>query len=126
MDKLKHGINNKDITELMTMPYHVSYQVVHITSKIAIASCLSLVYICYMIIEQTIEIPADYRIFLELPRSVPTGVKVKVKIDIPASDRIDEIRHLLQKEMEQNETVAIPSTTGDGWEVHVKENYAEP
>ena len=36
-----------------------------------------------MTIEQTIEIPADYRIFLELPRSVPIGTEAKVSITIP-------------------------------------------
>jgi hypothetical protein len=38
-----------------------------------------------MTIEQTVEIPANYKIFLELPHSVPSGVKASVKIDIPAS-----------------------------------------
>ena len=36
-----------------------------------------------MTIEQTVEIPANYRIFLELPRSVPTGVNARVSISIP-------------------------------------------
>ena len=36
-----------------------------------------------MVIEQTVEIPADYRISLELPRSVPAGVQAKVAITIP-------------------------------------------
>jgi hypothetical protein len=36
-----------------------------------------------MTIEQTITIPDDYRIFLELPRSVPVGVKAQVSIAIP-------------------------------------------
>ncbi|MCL2721140.1 MAG: hypothetical protein FWD47_07350 [Treponema sp.] len=36
-----------------------------------------------MTITQTVEIPADYRIFLDLPRSVPTGVKAQVSIAIP-------------------------------------------
>jgi len=36
-----------------------------------------------MTITQTVEIPADYRIFLDLPRSIPTGVKAQVYIDIP-------------------------------------------
>ena len=38
-----------------------------------------------MIIEQTVTIPADYRIFLDVPRSVPSGVKAKVSIDIPTA-----------------------------------------
>ncbi|MCL2410181.1 MAG: hypothetical protein FWC97_00925 [Treponema sp.] len=36
-----------------------------------------------MTIEQTITIPADYRIFLELPRSIPVGVKAQVSVAIP-------------------------------------------
>ena len=36
-----------------------------------------------MTIEQTVAIPTDYRIFLELPRSVPTGVNARVSITIP-------------------------------------------
>ena len=36
-----------------------------------------------MVIEKTVEIPADYRLFLELPRSVPAGVQAKVAITIP-------------------------------------------
>ena len=36
-----------------------------------------------MIIEQTVTIPADHRIFLELPRSVPAGVEARVSIAIP-------------------------------------------
>jgi hypothetical protein len=37
-----------------------------------------------MTIEQTVEIPANYRLLLELPRSIPTGVKAKIEINIPA------------------------------------------
>jgi len=36
-----------------------------------------------MTIEQTVAIPADYRIFLELPRSVPIGANARVSITIP-------------------------------------------
>ena len=36
-----------------------------------------------MTIEQTVTIPADYRLFLELPRSVPTGVNARVSISVP-------------------------------------------
>jgi len=36
-----------------------------------------------MTITQTVDIPADYRLFLELPRSVPTGVKARIEITIP-------------------------------------------
>ena len=36
-----------------------------------------------MNIEQMVAIPADYRISLELPRSVPVGVQARVLISIP-------------------------------------------
>jgi hypothetical protein len=41
-----------------------------------------------MTIEQTIEIPADRRIFLDLPRSVPAGVRARIEINIPAVPEI--------------------------------------
>ena len=40
---------------------------------------------CYsfpMIIEQTVTVPADYRIQLDLPRTVPVGVTVRISITI--------------------------------------------
>jgi hypothetical protein len=79
-----------------------------------------------MTVEQTVIIPADYRIFLELPHSVPSGVKAKVKINIPEFDKIDEVRRLLQKEMAQNGTAADAADSGGGWEAHVRERYAQP
>jgi len=36
-----------------------------------------------MTIEQTVTIPADYHLFLELPRSVPIGVNAHVSISVP-------------------------------------------
>ena len=36
-------------------------------------------------IEQTVAIPADYRIFIDLPRSVPIGVQARVSITIPTA-----------------------------------------
>ena len=41
------------------------------------------IFFLIMTIEQTVAIPADHRIFLELPRSVPTGVNARVSISIP-------------------------------------------
>jgi len=35
-----------------------------------------------MTIEQTVKVPADYRLFLELPRSIPSGVEARVSIAI--------------------------------------------
>ena len=91
-----------------------------------------------MTIEQIIDIPADYRISLELPRSIPAGVKARIEINIPApvandqnnstfrpSAKIEDIRQLLQKEMTKKGTSAIMAAAGDGWEAHVKEHYAE-
>ena len=90
-----------------------------------------------MTIEQTVEVPADYRIFLELPRSVPTGVKARVEISVPfveAADRedsaplfdeIENVRLLLRKEMAEQGTSAIAVTAGDGWEAHIRERYAD-
>ena len=38
-----------------------------------------------MVIEQTVKVPDDYRLFLELPRTVPSGVIVRVSITIPTA-----------------------------------------
>ena len=96
-------------------------------------------YIVSMTIEQTVIIPADYRLYLELPRSVPSGVKAWVKINIsadPAKDtedfssqtslKIEEVRLLLQKEMAEKDTLAAATVSGDGWEAHIREHYARP
>jgi hypothetical protein len=79
-----------------------------------------------MTIEQTIEVPASRRITLELPHSVPCGIEANVKIKIPAFDKIDEVRQLLRKEMDRNGTGAVPAASGNGWESHVREQYAKP
>jgi len=91
-----------------------------------------------MTIEQTDEIPVDYRVFLELPHSFPSGVKAKVKISIPAavvksrsdsifpqSAEIEDVSRLLQKEMAEKGTSKVKATSGSGWEAHVMEQYAE-
>jgi hypothetical protein len=84
-----------------------------------------------MTIEQIVAIPNDYLISLELPRSIPVGVKARVKIDISAVSpqpafEIEEVRKILQKEIIDKETSTIKTASGDGWETHVKERYAEP
>jgi hypothetical protein len=92
-----------------------------------------------MIFEQTVEIPADYRVFLELPRSIPCGIKANVIISVPAaleksqcdfvpppSAEIEDVRQLLQKEMAEKGTVKATAASGCGWEAHVREHYAEP
>ena len=85
-----------------------------------------------MIITQTVEIPADYRIFLELPRSIPIGVKARVEINIPAkmtgsqtNFEIEHVRQLLRKEMSEKGTSTVTTESGDGWEAHIRESYAE-
>ena len=87
-----------------------------------------------MTIEQIVDIPADYRIFLELPRSIPAGVKARIAINIPAIgmknqkdsfDGIEEVRRLLQKEMTKKGTATVMANAGDGWESHVREHYAK-
>jgi len=83
-----------------------------------------------MTLEQTVTIPADYRIFLDLPRSLPVGVAARIKISIPEnppppSDDIENVRRLLQEEMSERDTLAASAVAGDGWEAHVGERYAE-
>ena len=89
-----------------------------------------------MIIEQTVTIPANNKIFLELPPFVPSGITALIKIDIPAvkdinnshlqnSSGIDEIRKLLQNEMADKGTLEVKTASGDGWVTHVREHYAE-
>ena len=84
-----------------------------------------------MIIEQAVTIPANYRILLELPRSIPIGVKARVEIHVldnplPPLDEIDDVRQLLQKEMAEKGTLMTAAAVGDGWEAHVREHYAKP
>ena len=92
-----------------------------------------------MTIEQTITIPADNKIFLELPPFIPSGITALVKIDIPAVSakdtndtpfqtpfKIEKIRQLLQKEMADKGTMAVKAVSGDGWAAHARERYAEP
>lgn len=86
-----------------------------------------------MTITQTVKIPDDYRIFLEIPRSVPSGTMAKISINVPSGspksletpENIVEIRQLLQKEMAEKGTTSIKASSGDGWETHVKEQYAQ-
>jgi hypothetical protein len=91
-----------------------------------------------MTITQTVDIPADYRVFIDLPRSIPSGVKARVEISVPAAEtkdqngsafspfsKIGEVRRLLQREMTEKGTSEIKAAAGDGWEAHVRERYAE-
>ena len=38
-----------------------------------------------MTIEQTVTVPADYRLFLELPKTIPSGITARVSIAIPTA-----------------------------------------
>ena len=85
-----------------------------------------------MTITQTVEIPADYRISLELPRSVPIGAIARVDINIPvrinkkrANSEIEYVRQLLRKEMSEKGTSAVTVESGDGWKAYIRERYAE-
>ena len=91
-----------------------------------------------MTIEKTITVPADYRLFLELPRSIPSGIKAQIKINIPSiatsdtgsssskhSYGIEEVRQLLQKEMALQGTTNVATASGDGWEAYIRERYGE-
>ena len=100
---------------------------------LCIARCPFSCYSENMTITQTVEIPADRRVHLELPRSAPSGVMALVHIDIPAVSAdgstspvqplsgIEEIRQLLKKEMAAKGTLAATAASGGGWEAHVRE-----
>ena len=108
-----------------------------------IGSLCILQYDSTMTVEQIISIPDDRRIFIELPHSIPIGAKARVEICVLTADttvitegqsdslfpplkKIEEVRELLQKEMSDRGTSAMIAATGDGWETHVREQYAEP
>jgi tRNA splicing ligase len=95
-----------------------------------------------MVIEQTVEVPANHRLTIDVPHEIPAGPailafrpttvqrtdKVKQNHKTPIIDRlagIDEVRQLLQKEMAQKGTTAVSAVSGDGWEAHILERYAE-
>ena len=79
-----------------------------------------------MTIEQTVTIPDDRLIRIELPRSIPVGVTARVEINITEKPRlpsegIEDVRRLLQKEMAEKGTL---EASGSGWETEVTERYA--
>jgi len=91
-----------------------------------------------MTVEQIVEILADYQISLQLPRSIPVGVKARIAISIPSMNtetkkdpvfsqtvKIEDVRLSLRQEMIKQETLKVPVASGDGWEAHVRERYAE-
>jgi hypothetical protein len=91
-----------------------------------------------MTVEQIVEIPADYQISLTLPRSIPVGVKARIAISIPSMSaeskkepvslqtvEIEDVRLSLRQEMIKKGTLEVTTASGDGWEAHVRERYAE-
>ena len=83
-----------------------------------------------MTVTQTINIPANRRLTIDVPSEVPTGPVILTFTPakaVPANnDRtIADVRQLLQKEMSEQGTYAVSAATGDGWEAHVLERYAE-
>jgi len=91
-----------------------------------------------MTVEQIVEIPANRRIALEVPRTVPVGKTILSFTPVSApqtadaspdtteeAPQIEDIRRLLQKEMVEKGTLTVTAANGDGWEAHVMEHYAE-
>ena len=90
-----------------------------------------------MTIEQIVEIPANRRIAIEVPRAVPIGKTILSFTPVSVSRtnnishhvitetlQIEEVRQLLQKEMAEQGTLAVTAANGDGWEAHVMGHYA--
>ena len=82
-----------------------------------------------MSITQTVDIPDNHRLIIDVPREVPAGRTVLTFTPAAASMfqpiKIDDVRQLLQKEMTEKGTLAVTAAAGDGWESHVREHYAE-
>ena len=104
---------------------------------------------CYTFImkaTQTVVVPANHRLTIDVPPEVPAGPVILTFTPAETEwkrervfgcakgqfrmaedfDEIEEVRLLLQKEMSEKGTSAIAVAAGDGWEAHVKERYAEP
>ena len=81
-----------------------------------------------MTITQTVEIPADRRITLEVPREVPTGPVIlsftPARAEKKPISEIEEVRQLLKKEMAENGTTSVTTSSGDGWEANIRDCYA--
>ena len=96
-------------------------------------------YFSLMVIEQTVEVPVNHRLIIDVPLEIPAGPvilafrpttvqrtnKAKQIHKIPFTDRLEEVRQLIKKEMAQNGTTDMPVASGDGWEAYVWERYAE-
>jgi hypothetical protein len=73
-----------------------------------------------MYIEQTLEIPADYRLSLELPHSIPIGSRARVAITI-SSPTLDS----LTAEQPAISYLGILNGAGAGMEAHRKMEAGE-
>ena len=78
-----------------------------------------------MTVKQIVEIPANRRITLEVPQTVPEGKTILTFTPAAESPHIGDVRRLLQKEMAEKGTLAVTAESGDGWEAHVMEKYGE-
>ena len=67
-----------------------------------------------MTIEQTVEIPADHRLTLEVPREIPAGRAVIAFTQAPAG-----------QSAEWRKTLAVLKRTRGAWKDHPWENYRE-
>jgi hypothetical protein len=101
-------------------------------SKFLVFYCFSC-YIFLMSVTQTVEIPVSHRLIIDVPPEVPTGSVIltftpasAVKERISEELEIEDVRRLLQKEMAEKGTSKVKAASGDGWEAHVMEHYAEP
>ena len=94
---------------------------------------------------QTVVVPANHRLTIDVPPEIPAGpviltftpaetgqkkervfgcAKGQFRMTEDSSE-IEDVRLLLQKEMAEKGTSAVVAAAGDGWEAHVKERYAE-
>ena len=84
-----------------------------------------------MTVEQTIDIPADRRITIDVPQHIPVGKAVLAFTPISEPQTpgkvlpIEEVRKLLRKEMTEKGTLDVKAESGDGWTAHVMEHYAK-
>ena len=58
-------------------------------------------YICYMTVEQTVEIPADHRLIIKVPHEVPAGRTILTFTPVPAAS---------MSGLEHNDQVRIPKS----------------
>jgi hypothetical protein len=88
-----------------------------------------------MIITQTVDIPADRRVIIEVPPEIPAGraqVEMKVtpfhqnqKKAYSFDTKLEEVRQLIHREMAEKGTLGISYESGDGWTAHVMEKYGK-